>query len=150
MSLVKKIDQDLTEALKSKDEAKLAVLRLVKAAITNVEKQAGNPPAGAPTDDDVINVIQKEIKQRQDTLSQLGQSRPELVEKNQQAIEILKPYLPAQLSAQELETIISQAIQAAGATSLQEIGKVMGQVMPQVKGRADAKSVSQLVRQKLS
>lgn len=140
------------EALKQRDELKISVLRLIKTGITNIEKQAGLPAQAGKLadDDDVISVINREIKQRQDTIAQLASSRPELIAKDTAAIKILKKYLPEQLSETELQKIIDQAISQTGASSLQDIGKVMALAMAKAKGRADGQTVSQLVRQKLA
>lgn len=147
MSLIQKIEQDLTQAFKAGETDKVAVLRLIKTSVTNFEKQANN--ASQITDGDVIGIVNKEIKQRQDTIDQLSQTRPEMVEKDKQAIEILKNYLPQQMNEDELKTIIDQAVSQTGATKPQDMGKVMGVVMPQIKGKADGSLVSKLVKEKL-
>lgn len=146
MNLLDTIESDLTTALKSHDEITLSVLRLIKTSLTNYEKLGKDTP-----DDSVaLNIIQKEIKQRQDTINQLEKTRPEMIKKDKKTIQILTKYLPEQLSDQELETIVSDAINKTGATTAQDMGKVIGVVMAQAKGKADGATVSQLVRTKLS
>lgn len=152
MPLITTIDNDLKNALKSGDQLKVSVLRLVKTALTNLEKQTGLPAqAGKPvTDKDAIAAINREIKQRQDTIAQLEASRPEMVKDDKKAIAILKAYLPEQMSAEQLTAIIDQIITATGAHTPQDMGKVIGAVMGQVKGKADGATVANIVRQKLS
>lgn len=145
MPLITKIDDDLKNALKSGDNLKVSVLRLIKTSLTNLEKQAGT----SPTDDDALTAINREIKQRQDTITQLQASRPDMVEDDKKAIEILKVYVPTQMSEQDVAAVVAQAITDTGATSPQDMGKVMGAVMAKIKGKADGQLVSTLVREKL-
>lgn len=145
MALLEQIDQDLKEALKIGDTERLSVLRLIKTAITNQEKQEGK----TVSDDQVLAAINREIKQRQDTIDQLGSTRPEMIESDKKAIEILLKYLPDQLNEEQIKKIVDQAITQINAAGLKDMGKVMSLVMSQTKGRADGGVVSKLVREKL-
>lgn len=152
MNLYQKIDEDFKEALKMGETERLSVLRLIKTAIINQEKQDGlSAQAGKPINDDqILSLINREIKQRQDTIAQLQSTRPEMVAGDKKAIELLKKYLPQQLSIDELKKIIDQAVSQTGAKIPQDMGKVIGVVIAQTKGRADGSAVSQLVKAKLS
>jgi uncharacterized protein YqeY len=122
---------------------KLAVLRMVWAAIRNKEIDEKT----TLNDDAVIAVLMKEVKQREDTIAEIKDAnRPDLVEKNQQEIEILKNYLPKPLSDDELEAIVKDVIAAVGAKSMKDMGKVMGRVMAQTHGRASGQKINALVK----
>jgi uncharacterized protein YqeY len=122
---------------------KLAVLRMAWAAIRNKEIDEKT----TLNDDAVIAVLMKEVKQREDTIAEIKDAnRPDLVEKNQQEIEILKNYLPKPLSDDELEAIVKDVIAAVGAKSMKDMGKVMGRVMAQTHGRASGQKINALVK----
>jgi hypothetical protein len=147
MSLEKKIDKDLIMALKSKDELKVNTLRFLKAAIKNfaIEKKAKELK-----DEDIIQVIRKQTKQRQEAISAYEKgNRLDLAEKEKKEFEILKSYMPQDLSEDELKKIISEAINETAAKTIKEMGKVMSVVMPKVAGRAEGKLVSKLVVEEL-
>jgi len=147
MSLVNQIDIDFKSALKNKEVEKLSTLRLLKSAIKNYEIEQKNEVG----DDDVIKIIQREIKQRKDSIESFSTSgRQGLADKEEKEMEILQKYMPEQLPDDELEKIIETAISEIGATSLVDMGKVMGKVMPQIAGRADGNHVSSKVREVLS
>lgn len=143
MSLIERLDNDFKAALKAKSADKLAVLRLVRSAIKNLEisKQA------AAGDEDVIAILQREIKQHKETIESLKKAnRPEDVAKQEAEVSALQAYLPPALSLDELKDVVSKAIDSTGASSISDMGKVMGQVMSQVKGRATGDEVGQMVR----
>ncbi len=147
MSLEKKIDKNLIVALKARDEIKVSTLRFLKAALKNyaIEKKAKELK-----DQDVISIVRKQIKQRRDAMEAYEKgNRPDLLEKEKKELEILKTYMPQELSADELKKIVSQAIEEADIKTTREMGKVMGLVMPKVVGRADGKVISKLVAEKL-
>ena len=149
MSLREILQTDMKQAMKDRENGKLrlAVLRMVWAAIRNKEIDEKTEL----NDDAVLAVIMKEVKQREDTIKEVRDAnRPDVVEKNQQEIDVLKKYLPQQLSDDELKAIVEEAIAKTGAKSMKDMGKVMGEVSPKVKGRADNRVVSGYVKKLLS
>lgn len=146
MSLIDNINSDLVDAMKSKDEAKVSVLRMLKSALQNEKIKAGKDLA----DEDIIKVIQTQIKQRRDSIATYeAGGRNELADKEKSEIEALSTYMPEQLSDEELTAIVKSAIEETGATSMADMGKIMGKVMPQVAGRADGNAVSSKVKELL-
>ena len=162
MNLKQQIDQDLISALKSKDELKSSVLRMVKSSIKNKEialrqapsKILGTSQGGTPNELDdptIIDVLSKEIKQRKDSIEQYQSgNRPELAEKEKKEIDIILEYLPEQMSEDKITKIIKDAITKSGASNMADMGKVMGIIMPEFKGKADGTLVSKIVKEKLS
>jgi uncharacterized protein len=145
--LIDKIDTDLKTSMKAKDTVKLNVLRMVKSAVKNKAIEAKQDTLPDPA---VLEVIQKQVKQRRDSVEEFKKGgRQDLVDKESKEIEILQAYLPAQLSADELKTIVQKAIEKTGAKTKADMGKIMKEVMPQVKGRTDGKQVNQAVTQLL-
>ncbi len=141
-----RIDRDLTKALKAGDPATVSVLRMGKSALKNKEIELGRPLA----DDDVMTVLQREIKQRRDSIAQFERGgRPELAEQEQREIEILQTYLPAQLSDTELQKIVDAVIAETRASSMAQMGQVIGAVMSRAGGQADGSRVSAAVRAQL-
>ncbi len=148
--LKQKIQDELKQAMLSRNELKTSVLRMLKSAITYYEIQKGGAGYEA-TDEDVLSVIQKEGKQRRDSIEEFKKAnRQELVDKETEELEILQTYLPAQMSEDEVKRIIKQVIEQTGAKSIADMGKVMGTLMPKVKGKADGNLVSKIVRESLS
>ncbi len=147
MSLKDRLIQDMKEAMKARDQLRLSTLRLLISEIKNKEIEA----KGELKDEDILAIIQKAVKQRQDSIAQYEKGgRQDLADKEKAELEILKAYLPEELSREEILEIIDQAIAATGASSPKEMGKVMREVMPKVKGRADGKVVNELVRKRLA
>jgi len=147
MSLIEKIDTDLKAAMKSSNKAAVSTLRLVKSALKYKQIEKG----GDLTDDDVVSVLSSLVKQRRDSIEQYekgGREDLAAVEKNE--IEIIRQYLPAQLSEEEIEAVINAAVEELGASGQKDIGNVMKAVMPRLKGRADGKKVNALVSKRLS
>ena len=146
MSIKDKLRDELTKALKSGDNQRKTTLRMALAAIKNAEVEARKE-----LDEDlVLNLLQKEVKARQETIEGAKQAaRPDLIEKAEQEIKILSDFLPQQLSAEELRALVQEAIEESGATSMSEIGKVMGALMPKIRGKADGKQANQIVRELL-
>jgi uncharacterized protein YqeY len=139
------LQTDMKAAMKEREagKLKLAVLRMAWAAIRNKEIDEKT----TLNDDAVIAVLMKEVKQREDTIAEIKDAnRPDLVEKNQQEIEILKKYLPKPLSDDELEAIVKDVIAAVGAKSMKDMGKVMGRVMAQTHGRASGQKINAIVK----
>ena len=145
--LLEQIEKDLIEAIKQIEKIKVSTLRMLKSAIHNW--QIANQKE--PQDGDVLAIIQKEIKARQDSvkLYKLG-GRQELAKKEAREIEILKKYLPKPLSEEAIRTKVREQITQTGASGLQDIGKVMGPLMGQFKGQADGGTVSKIVKEELS
>jgi uncharacterized protein YqeY len=143
MSIYQRLQEDIKEAMKAHESEKLLALRTLNADIKKIHIDAGRREA---TDDDVVSAVTKAIKQRDDAATQMDAGgRPELAAVERSQAELFKAYQPAQLSAQELEAIVKAAIASTGAASAKDKGKVLGAVMPQVKGRADGKAVQTLV-----
>jgi len=145
--LLEQIEKDYINAMKTKNDSVVSVLRMVKSALQNEKIKAGKELSN----NDAIKIIQREIKQRKDSIEnyQAG-GRIELVKQEQSEMEILEKYLPEQLSDKELTQIVRSAIQEVGATAISDLGKVMGKVMPQVAGRADGGQISAKVKELLS
>lgn len=145
--LVEKVQQDLREAQLARDEIKVSTLRLLLAEIKNSEIQKG----GSLTDEDIIAIVQKEVKKRKEAAAGFRQGgREQSAQKEEAELQILEGYLPAQIDRRELTAVIDQSIKEIGATSLADMGKVMGTVMEKIKGRADGTTVSNIVKEKLS
>lgn len=142
-----KIQADLNQALKKKEELVASTLRLLLAEIHNqeIEKQA------ELTEEDFIGVLQREIKKRKEAIEAFQKGkRDDLVKKEKAELAILNKYLPQQLSPKELETTIKDVIRETGAVGEKDFGKVMGAVMAKVKGKADGKVVSETVKKILT
>ena len=148
--LKQKVQDDLKQAMIAKDEIKLSVIRMLKSAIQYHEIQKGGAGYEA-TDEDVIEVIGREIKKRNEAIEMYRKGgREELAQKEEKELEILKTYLPKQMSEDEVRKLVQEAISSTNASSMQDMGKVMGILMPKVKGRADSTLVSNIVRESLS
>ncbi|KKP89134.1 MAG: hypothetical protein UR93_C0002G0036 [Berkelbacteria bacterium GW2011_GWA2_35_9] len=143
--LEEKINTDLITALKAKDVLKTSVLRLIKASIEN--KKIINH--GEIDDDQILLVIKTELKQANETLDSLEKNDRDTQEQSAK-IAVIKSYLPKQMEKNELEEIIASAIKSTNAQGISDMGKVIGQVMLQVKGQADGSVVSKIVKEKLS
>lgn len=148
------IQNDTTEAMKSGDSFVVGTLRMLLAAATTKEKEKKFKEKlegdAVLTDDEIISVISSEIKKRKDAIALYEKgNRLELAEKEQKEIEILKKYLPEQLSEEELKKIISESIVNVGAKEIKDIGKIMKDLMPKVKGRADGAEISKIIKEML-
>jgi len=148
MSLESRLMSDLKDAMKSKDQAALRSIRAAKAAITNLKTDG----SGKVIDEAVeIKLIQKLVKQRQDSLDIFEkQDREDLAVKEREEIAILQNYLPQQLSEEEITPIIQELIKKTGATSMKDMGKIMGMASSQLSGQADGKSISAIVKKLLA
>lgn len=150
MTLIEQINQDLNEALKSKDELALGTLRMLKSTIHNWQI-ANHTIEKEPQDADILAVIQKEIKSRKDSIEMYEKGgRGELAEKEQKEIAILSKYLLEQASEDEIRTKVKEVITQTGATSIQDMGKVMGPLMSEFKGKADGAMISKIVKEELN
>ena len=140
------LTDDMKAAMKGGDKARLAVIRLINAAI----KQREVDERIELSDEQVLAVLDKMVKQRRDSIKQYSDAgRTDLAEAEQAEVEIIQGYLPAALSEEEIAAIVEQAIADTGASSMADMGKVMGKVKPQVQGRADMGAVSGLVKARL-
>ncbi len=144
------LQEDLTLAMKARDETKKSVLRMLLSAINYFEIQKGGAGYEA-TDEDVMTVLQKDVKQRKDSIEQFrAGNRQDLVDKEEKELELLQVYMPEQMGEEEIRKFVKEAVSQTGATSIQEMGKVMGALMPKVKGKADGGLVSKIVKEALS
>lgn len=148
MALKQELQQDLITAMKAKDEIRVSALRMVKAAILKFEVSGDRKEA---TDQDILTIIGKEVKQRKDSIEQFrAGNREDLIGKEEKELAVLQTYLPSQLSEEEITVIVKEVIASTGAKSKTEIGKVMGALMPRVKGRADGALVNKIVNSSLA
>ena len=148
MSLLKKIDEDLIKALKSRDQVAATTLRGLKSDIKyyQIDKKLEKP-----TDEDVLSVLATAAKRRKDSIEQFQNGgRDDLVAKESQELAIIKAYLPEEMPEAEVEALVKEAIAETGAATMAEMGKVMKVLMPKVQGKADGKLVSQIVKRLLS
>lgn len=151
MSLKEQIAEDIKTAMKAKDKIRLQTVRGIKKAI--LEKEVELRPQGKDslTPEQEIELLSQQAKQRRDSIEQFKNGgREDLAETESKELSIIETYLPAQLSEQEVEAIVDQIIASSGATSLKELGKVMGPAMKQLKGKADGKKIQELVKSKLA
>ena len=147
MSLIARIEGELTRAMRERDEARRDALRLILAGLRSAEKELRRPLH----DDEELQVLQRERKRRLEAAEAFrAGGRLEQAEGEERELAILEEFMPEPLSEEELEAIVDDAIAENGATSLRDLGRVMADVMPQVAGRADGSAVSQLVREKLA
>jgi uncharacterized protein len=150
MSLQKRIDEDLKDAMRAKNAGRLSVLRLLKAALKNaaIEKVGAD---GELTDPDAVAVIRKQVKQRQDSIESFEKGgRADLAEKEKAEIAMLSNYLPQAMNAEELQRIVGETIAEVGATSRAQMGAVMKALQSKVAGRADGKTLSTEVARQLA
>lgn len=148
MSLLERLNEDMKQAMRAKDKDKLSVIRMVKASLQN---EAINLGVNELQEDDELTILSRELKQRNESLKEFKDAgRDDLVEKLEKEIEILQVYMPEQLSENEIEQLVEQTISALNATSKSDFGKVMGAIMPKVKGKADGSVVQKLVQKHLS
>ena len=145
-----KIQEDLKQAMLSKEAEKLSTIRMLKSALQYFEIQKGGAGYSA-TDEDVIDVVGREIKKRRESIEMFQKGgRQELVDKEQLELEQLQDYLPEQLSKDEIIELVNDVISQTGAKTMQDMGKVMGLLSTQIKGKADGSLVSTIVREKLA
>lgn len=144
------LQRQLKESMLAKDVLKTSVLRLVLSAINYYEIQKGGAGYEA-TDEDVLSVIQKEVKQRKDSIEQFkAGGRQDLADKEASELDMLQKYLPEQMSEENIRAIVKQTINEVGVTSMQDMGKAMGALMPKLKGKADGGLISHIVKEELS
>ena len=147
MSLLTTLNEDMKQAMRAKDKETLQVIRMLKASIQNEQIKKGQDL----NDEEELTVLSREMKQRRDSLAEFEKAdRTDLADKVKKEIVIVENYLPAQLSEEEIRTIVTEAVAKTGATSPKEFGKVMGAVMPKVKGKADGNQVNAIVKELLN
>lgn len=145
--MLEKFNKDIIAAMKTKDQVRLTVLRMVKGAMQlesiNNKKELN--------DDLLIDCVSKQIKLRNDSIMEFEKAnRTDLVDKNKEEIEVLKEYLPVQMSVEELDKVLDEVFALVKPTSAKDMGLIMREVTPKVKGRADMKLVSEKIKERLS
>ncbi|MEC7079021.1 MAG: GatB/YqeY domain-containing protein [Pseudomonadota bacterium] len=144
--LKKQINETMKAAMRAKEKERLGTIRLVLAEIKKVEVDERIDP----DDVRVTSILDKMVKQRRDSIKQFTDAgRDELAAKEQSEIEVIQEFLPQPLSAEEISSLIEEAIASTGAASMQDMGKVMGRLKPQMAGRADMGKVSGLIKHRL-
>lgn len=147
MTLLEKINNDMITYMKSKDSFSLGVIRMVKGAI-QLEKINKKRDL---TDDEVISVISKQIKMRNDSINEFAKAnREDLIEQNKKEIALLSTYMPAQLSELEINKIIDDAFNTVNPTSNKDMGLIMKEVSPKLKGKADMGKVNNIIKERLA
>lgn len=143
MSLKKILMEDLKDSMKNKNTIKKNTITMVRAAIQQEEIDTKKDLS----EDDILSIISKEVKDRRTSIEEFKKGdRQDLIDTTEEEIEILLGYLPEQLSEEELERIVKETIEEVGAESMRDMGKIMGSVMPKIKGRADGNMVNKIVQ----
>lgn len=147
MTLKERLLNDLKDAMREKDTIRKDTIQLIRAAILQIEKDKRIKL----DDDGIAEVLAKELKSTRDALSEIEKSdRNDLIDKSNREIEIIKQYMPEQLTEEQVEAIVKDAIQETGAVSAKDMGKIMKVVMPKVKGRSDGTLVNAIAKKLLS
>ena len=147
MTLITEIESQLKDAMRERDDARRDALRLILSSLRGAEKELQRELS----EDEELQVLQRERKKRIEAAEAFRSGdREEQAEKEEAELEVLEEFMPEPLSEEEIEEIVDDAIAEVGATSMRDIGRVMADVMPQIAGRADGSTVSQLVREKLA
>jgi hypothetical protein len=152
MNSKEQLQCDLKDALRAGDEQRKSVIRMALAEITNAEIEQGRQSGETELDErDIIAVLQKQAKQRQEAIDELEQvDRPELLAREKEELAILEEYLPEQLSREEIVDEAQQVIEEINATGMKDMGPVMGRLMSKLKGRVDGHVVNEVVRELLT
>jgi len=147
MTLLEQLSKDMVQAMKNKDSFTLGVIRMAKGAI----QLEGINKKKDLTEEDVVSVISKQIKMRNDSITEFTKAnRMDLVEQNKKEIEILSKYMPEQLSLDEVNKIIDEAFEKINPTSSKDMGLIMKEVSPKLKGKADMGQVNAIIKERLS
>jgi uncharacterized protein YqeY len=147
MSLIARLESELTAAMKERDGVRRDALRLILSSLRSAEKELQRPLH----DDEELQVLQRERKRRLESIEAFrGGGREAQAEAEEAELSVLEEFMPEPLSEDELEQIVDDAIAEVGATSMRDLGRVMADVMPQIAGRADGSMVSNMVREKLA
>ncbi|MCP4396876.1 MAG: GatB/YqeY domain-containing protein [bacterium] len=146
MTLKKRLIQEMKEAMKQKEQIRLGAIRQIRSTIKYKEIEQKEEL----NDEGVLKVIATLVKQHKDSIEQFTNGgREELAEKEQAELKVLETYLPQQMSEEEVKALVREAVEAVGAASMKDIGKIMKYVMPKAQGRADGKLVNQFVKELL-
>ena len=149
MEIIEKVSAQIKSAMLAKDKVRLEALRGIKKEL--LEAKTAKGVSHELTEETVIPILQKMVKQRKDSAEiYMSQNRPELAEVETEQVKVIQEFLPAQLTEEELSAVIREIIADTGATSLKEMGKVMGVVTKKVAGRAEGRVISSKVRELLS
>ncbi|WP_054712264.1 GatB/YqeY domain-containing protein [Bacillus sp. JCM 19041] len=147
MTLLERLNLDMKTAMRNKEKEKLSVIRMVKSSLQNEQIKLGREL----TDDESNTVLNREVKQRKESLHEFKQAnREDLASKQESELSVLEQYMPKQLTEEELKLIVKETVAETGAMSKADMGKVMGAIMPKVKGKADGGLVNRLVMEHLS
>lgn len=147
MELLDQLESDLAEAMKLRDEVRTTTLRLLKSAMKNYQIELGHDL----TMQESLSVLQKEAKKHQDSITQYqNANRQDLAQEEQAELEIIKHYLPEQMSREELETVVDSAIAESGANGPADMGKVIGLVRQKTEGKADGAMIADIAKAKLT
>ncbi|MBU5449927.1 GatB/YqeY domain-containing protein [Acetivibrio sp. MSJd-27] len=147
MALKEKLMEDMKSAMKEKDLVKKNTIQFVRAAILQVEKDN----KVTLDDEGITEILAKEVKKRKDSLPEYEKSgRQDLIDTLNREIEIILAYLPKQLTKEELTVIVKEAVEAVGAKDMKDMGKIMGYVLPKIKGVGDGKTVNEIAKEILS
>jgi uncharacterized protein len=150
MSLKEQIGEDIKTAMKAKDKLRLQTVRGIKKAILDKEVELRPQGQDSLTPEQEIELLSQQAKQRRDSIEQFSNAgRDDLADKESQELAIIETYLPEQVSDEEVARVIDELIAASGATTMKDLGKVMGPAMKQLKGKADGKKIQELVKSKL-
>ena len=151
MSLIDQLPEDLKQAMKAKDRVRLRTIRSLRAALKEKEIKERQGGEAHLSEEEVLAVVQKQAKQRRDAIIQYEQAgRDDLVAKEREELEIIEAYLPKQLGDDEIRRVVHEIVTTTGASSMRDIGKVMGAAMEQLKGRADGRRISEIAKALLS
>ena len=146
MKTLERLDSDLKDAMKARDELRVMVLRTLKSDLKYKKIELGHELS----DDEAVGVLSSAAKKRRESIEEYRQgNRQDLADKEKAELEIISPYLPKQLSADELNVLVDKALAETNASSIKDIGAIMKVLMPEVRGRADGKVVNAAVRARL-
>jgi uncharacterized protein YqeY len=142
-----RLNEEMKQAMKARDEIRLSVIRLIRSSVKNREIELRHELS----DGEITEVVSTLVKQRRESIRMFGEAgRTDLVEKEEKELSVLLTFLPQQLTREEVETLVAQAIADSGAQGPKDMGKVMKAIMPHVIGRADGSLVSSVVKEKLA
>ncbi len=147
MDLIEQLEADLGEAMKLRDEVRTTTLRLLKSALKNYQIELGHDL----TMQEALSVLQKEAKKHQDSIKQYeAADRDDLADEEKAELEVIEKYLPEQMSREELEKIVEEAISSLNASGPSDMGKVIGMVRAKTEGKADGSMIAEIAKQKLA
>ena len=147
MMLKERLARDLKDAMRAKDTVRLSAVRMLQSAITSEEKKGAGPLA----EDDLVAIVQRQAKQRRDSIQQFEQGdREDLAQRERDELQWIEMYLPAQASDADIHRVVHEIVQRTGATTMKDMGRVMGEAMSELKGVADGNRVRQVVQQLLA